>query len=341
MKSIRIAGAGLAGLSLGVALRKEGLPVEIHEASSFPRHRVCGEFLSGVSEETLDLLGIRPSLDDAELLTTTSWYDQKGRMLKANLPTPARGISRHLLDARLAEVFEDLGGVLKLGERFPASEMLEEGVVRATGRTVEKGSEWLGLKAHWKDFELESDLEMHLGDDGYIGLSRVEDGRVNVAGLFKRRAGLKAKAAEALVSYVAECGLVDLAKRMREGVLDESSCVGVSSFRFGLKEKTVQSGFRIGDQLAIIPPFTGNGMSMALQSAEMALPVLLKYGRDELSWSAACASYEERCRKRFTGRLRSAKFLHPLLFSSFGQGVAAGFTRSGLLPFSLLYRAVR
>ena len=42
MKTIRIAGGGLAGLSLGIALRLRQVPVVVHEALHYPRHRVCG-----------------------------------------------------------------------------------------------------------------------------------------------------------------------------------------------------------------------------------------------------------------------------------------------------------
>ena len=45
---ISIAGGGLAGLSLGIALQSRGVSVTLHEASTYPRHRVCGEFISGV-----------------------------------------------------------------------------------------------------------------------------------------------------------------------------------------------------------------------------------------------------------------------------------------------------
>ena len=55
---ITIVGGGLAGLSLGIALRRRGVPVNLHEAGVYPRHRVCGEFISGVSQCTFDSLGI-------------------------------------------------------------------------------------------------------------------------------------------------------------------------------------------------------------------------------------------------------------------------------------------
>ncbi|HZI32692.1 MAG TPA: NAD(P)-binding protein, partial [Candidatus Binatia bacterium] len=46
-KSITIVGGGLAGLTLGIGLRRRDVPVTILEAGEYPRHRVCGEFISG------------------------------------------------------------------------------------------------------------------------------------------------------------------------------------------------------------------------------------------------------------------------------------------------------
>jgi 2-polyprenyl-6-methoxyphenol hydroxylase-like FAD-dependent oxidoreductase len=57
-KEITIAGGGLAGLALACALRRHDVPVTVLEAGNYPRHRVCGEFISGVSEETLATLAI-------------------------------------------------------------------------------------------------------------------------------------------------------------------------------------------------------------------------------------------------------------------------------------------
>jgi len=280
-------------------------------------------------------------LEDAESLVSTSWYDRRRQLFSASLPSPARGISRYRLDERLSRRFQELGGEFYEGQRLASPSVDDEGLVRATGRAVEKGSEWLGLKAHWLNFELESDLEMHLGDEGYIGLSRVEDGRVNVAGLFRRRPEVKAKGGESLVAYTEACGLRSLAAKMRAGVLDPESCVGVSSFGFGLKGGDDEGGFRIGDQRAIIPPFTGNGMSMALQSAELAMPHLVGFSSGQSPWEESRSRYVEESERFFVNRLRAARWVHPFIFSSFGQQVAGGLGRFGLLPFSLLYRAVR
>ncbi len=116
MKPVTILGGGLAGLSLGIALRTRGVPVVIHESTRYPRHRVCGEFISGIEDSDLDQLGILGDLADARILMTTSWRNREGNEIcRFNLPDAARGISRHRLDLRLAKRFEACGGELVIG----------------------------------------------------------------------------------------------------------------------------------------------------------------------------------------------------------------------------------
>ena len=53
---ITIVGGGLAGLTLGIGLRQRQIPVAVWEAGNYPRHRVCGEFISGRGQQTLERL---------------------------------------------------------------------------------------------------------------------------------------------------------------------------------------------------------------------------------------------------------------------------------------------
>ena len=62
MKPVTIIGGGLAGLTLGIGLRQHGVPATIIEAGNYPRHRVCGEFVSGRGQATLARLGLRAML---------------------------------------------------------------------------------------------------------------------------------------------------------------------------------------------------------------------------------------------------------------------------------------
>ena len=46
MRAVRVVGGGPAGVMVAFAAMREGAGVRIFEKSAFPRHKVCGEFLS-------------------------------------------------------------------------------------------------------------------------------------------------------------------------------------------------------------------------------------------------------------------------------------------------------
>jgi 2-polyprenyl-6-methoxyphenol hydroxylase-like FAD-dependent oxidoreductase len=64
-KRITIVGGGLAGLTLGIALRQREVAVTICEAGHYPRHRVCGEFISGRGQATLARLGMSKLINES------------------------------------------------------------------------------------------------------------------------------------------------------------------------------------------------------------------------------------------------------------------------------------
>ncbi len=337
MKRITIAGGGLAGLSAGIALAERGVPVMLCEAGSYPRHRVCGEFINGVDQGTLEALGIADILGTARLLSSTTWFVGDERVYDAMLTEPAIGVSRHSLDERLAERFVARGGELKEKARVEKKE--EEGLVWAAGRQADRESGWIGLKVHARDMATVADLEMHLGTAGYVGTARVEGGRVNICGLFRRQRGIGGKGVELLLNYLRENGLEDLRGRMELGDLDSAAFVGVSAFRLG---RQVRDGLcRVGDAESIIPPFTGNGMSMAFEAAETAIDPLVEFSEGNASWGETVSGIEARLEKRFAKRLFTARFLHPLFFRELGRMMLASSARSGVLPFQFLFKSLR
>ena len=109
-RGIQIVGGGLAGLSLGIALVKRNVAVQLYEASTYPRHRVCGEFIAGLHSETAEELGIVEPLADAAQHRSVSWFRKGQAFRQDRLPAAALGISRHRLDQRLATLFEASGG---------------------------------------------------------------------------------------------------------------------------------------------------------------------------------------------------------------------------------------
>src|ERR1043166_8700245 len=99
MKPITIIGGGLAGLTLGILLRRENIPVALIEAGHYPRHRVCGEFLSGRGRKMLRATHLDHLLPDAVEARTCSFHVRNRKPLRFNLVDPALCISRFYLDA--------------------------------------------------------------------------------------------------------------------------------------------------------------------------------------------------------------------------------------------------
>lgn len=334
-QSIEIVGGGVAGLSLAVGLRSAGVSVVLKEAGTYPRHRLCGEFVNGVSEETLTALGLGKLFEGARLHHEMTWWLKDEQIAHAPLAKPVHALSRWEMDRRMSALFEELGGELHCRQRGECEP--REGRVWAAGRKLQKESEWLGLKAHFLNLETCSGLEMHLGEEGYVGLTPVEDGRVNVCGLFRRREGLQGKRSERFLAYLEACGLKALTGRLREAVADEASVTGVSGIGFGSQGQPSEL-LALGDAERMIPPFTGNGMSMAFEAAESALKPLQSYALGDSSWEEARVLVQLRLEGRFRRRITLAQGMHGFILKSPAQEALAALAKPGLMPFAFLTR---
>jgi len=76
----------------------------------------------------------------------------------------------------------------------------------------------------------------------------------------------------------------------------------------------------IGDTVTMTPPVTGNGMSMAFESAEMAVEPLVGYHQGRLSWEQARQEIARRCDAAFSRRLAWARLLQWIMISPALQG---------------------
>jgi 2-polyprenyl-6-methoxyphenol hydroxylase-like FAD-dependent oxidoreductase len=336
---VEIVGGGLAGLALGLALRRRDVPVTIFEAHDYPRHRVCGEFIAALDAPTVARLGLASFLDDALRLRDVVWYQRDRPMQTQTLPAPALGISRHRLDARLAEAFVAAGGELRMHTRMPL-DAGPEGRVFAAGRRVQS-SAWFGLKLHARRLPLAGDLEVHLAEQAYVGLSRIEDASINVCGLFLRRPitpdGPGSPGSELLLHYLDAVGLTDLARRLRAADVDEASFCAVAGLSFEV-EPPPADRISLGDSFAPTPPYTGNGMAMALQGAAIAMDPLTDWSQGRSPWPATVATISRDLRHRFGRRLAAARMLHPYLLDPRRQRWLVLASRARLLPFRPLYQ---
>ena len=334
-KQIEIVGGGIAGLSLAIALQSREVPVVLKEAGSYPRHRLCGEFVNGVSEETLSYLRLTGLFSEARVHQEMTWWQGDDLVAQSRLARPVPALSRWSMDQWLSERFLTLGGELQCHQR--ADCQARPGLVWTAGRKLQQTSEWLGLKAHFRELETHSGLEMHLGQDGYLGLTPVEGGRVNVCGLFHRRKDLPGKGSEKLLAYLRASGLDRLAQRLAQARVDESSLTGISGIQFGDQGQDTEL-LALGDAERMIPSFTGNGMSMAFEAAECAVQPLLAYATGQREWEAARSAVQSALARRFKRRVALAKGMHRFVLHSPEQDLLTRLAKPGFLPFSFLNR---
>jgi 2-polyprenyl-6-methoxyphenol hydroxylase-like FAD-dependent oxidoreductase len=362
MKAIKIIGGGLAGLTLGIGLRRREVPVIVCEAGHYPRHRVCGEFINGRGQDVLARLGLRESIEQAGAATATTcaFFSAHQSSPVRPLPAPALCLSRFTLDALLAARFLQLGGELRENERF-GQIGTEEGLVRASGRrlqSAEDGWRWVGLKVHARAVRLAADLEVHAVPDGYVGVCRLAHDEVNICGLFRRRAlvgGVRPSSGAALcekgrasnqagfseTSQLAGTGDgrtplrvsaqtwqeilrgrpgTLLRERLSNAVLDERSFCSVAGLTLRPQRAADHGECCIGDALTMIPPVTGNGMSLAIESAELAIEPLAAYSRGETIWAEVRQGIARACDVAFARRLAWARWLQRLMLAPLLQG---------------------
>ena len=337
MKSICIMGGGLAGLALGIALRRRNVPVILHEALHYPRHRVCGEFISGVKEQTLTTLGIADLFKDVPRPSDVAWWSGEKSLGRFSLPNPAYAISRYRLDQALCHRLRNSGAEIHENSRQIAK--AQEGTIWSAGRRPTQG-EWIGLKAHIRSYDLKAGLEMHLGDGGYVGLVNTDEGWINVCGLFRLQPDVNSKNSPILLSYLRRVGLDILAERLKAAEWRDGSQSAVAGFRLGW-QPPMKNLACLGDAQSIIPPFTGNGMSMALEAAALAVDPLVKYANQQLSWSQANSAIHEYTNKAFDRRLQlSCAFQHLLLAPWFRKPLEI-LSEQNLLPFRTLFHLTR
>jgi 2-polyprenyl-6-methoxyphenol hydroxylase-like FAD-dependent oxidoreductase len=185
-----------------------------------------------------------------------------------------------------------------------------------------------------------ADLEMHAGTNGYAGLAGVEDGWTNVCGLFRIDRSLQASGADLLPAYLAAGGNAKLAATLRDGEWRVGSFSAVAGFELG-RQTPLPGLLALGDAESMIPPFTGNGMSMAFQAAECAVGPLVAWSRGGQSWQDAANSVRTAVRRKFKRRLAAAALLHPVLLNPCGRTLLQNLATAHLLPFQPMLSLIR
>jgi len=300
---VLIVGGGVAGCAASIALARKGRSVALIEREPIPRHKVCGEFLSGEALEDLHALGI----DVAALGAVPIDYVRLAaarRAAEAPLPFHAASLTRKALDTALiaeaiaAGVSVERGrGVQSLSRTTTNlwQATLDDGTsyeaptaFLATGKHDLRGHgrpkdphQWVAFKMYYRlspaqTADLEDASELTLYSGGYGGIQPVEDGIANFCCVVKQwyfaQAGLRW---ESLIAKMQQdCPHLAMRLDGAEPLLDKP--IAITHIPYGYIRRTTEDGlYCVGDQAAVIPSFTGDGISIALHTARRAAAAYL------------------------------------------------------------------
>jgi flavin-dependent dehydrogenase len=288
---VAIIGAGPAGSTLAALLAQRGVRVAVFDRDVFPRDKLCGEFLSYDALPVLAGLGVTDAIDaaGAPRIDRCRVIGSK-RTYEFALPHAARGVSRMFLDDLLLRTAAANGATRLDGHPVAAlDEIRATAVVGAWGRwgrfdqqlqrgfVRDRSHRNFGFKRHYTAAApAPQSIDLYSFHRGYLGVNAVEGGITNICGLVhaSRLSGHKGRW-DAFVETIRgeEPRLEALYAAhtpAQEGYLSSEPVI----FR---ARSAVEGGvFMIGDASGIIDPLTGNGMAMAIQSALLAAPMLLR-----------------------------------------------------------------
>jgi flavin-dependent dehydrogenase len=230
----------------------------------------------------------------------------------AALPFRGLSLSRYRLDDALMQRARDRGAVAKRGVsvrsalpgnkgwtlRCDNDETIEcRNLMLATGKwglrgiEDERDSSLVGLKMHFRPNAdtlraLTGTVELSLFNSTYAGLELVEDGIANLALLLPRAAVAGIGPGWQSLHNHLSSALPALAERLRGAEPLWEKPLAVVCPSGGHLHAEEEPAFRIGDRLAHIPPFTGDGLAIALTAAALAVEHI-RQGRSPQAYLAA------------------------------------------------------
>ena len=329
-----IIGGGLAGLCNAIHLSKSGRKVLLIEKNEYPRHKVCGEYISNEILHYLQFLGINPFDFGAVKINKFQLSTTKNKLISAKLPLGGFGISRYQLDYVLLEKAKENGVTIlqdsvintdfkndiftiETKENKPFKSKICIGAfgkrslldVKMKRDFVKKKSPYLGVKIHVKGNFSQNLVALHNFKGGYCGVSKVENNAINLCYITNYSSFKKYKNIDNFQEQVLYKNIfLEEIFRNSKPIFDKP--LSISQISFETKKPIENHMIMCGDSAGMIHPLCGNGMSMAIQSAQIASKLILEYVNGEIiSRHELEKQYIRQWNKQFRRRLKIGHFI--------------------------------
>lgn len=337
-KEVLIIGGGLAGLTAAIHLRKLNIPVTLIEKNAYPKHKVCGEYISNEVLPYLKLLNISISALNPTHINKLQFSTSSGKTINTELPLGGFGISRYVLDEYLCNIAIKNGCQFIQGTvdniNFNNDEFTvttSEGksikaviVLGAFGKRsnidiqlnrsfIKQKSPWLAIKAHYEGEFPNDVVGLHNFNGGYCGVSKVEDNKINICYLVNYESFKVFKNSTEYQEQVLEQNphLKEIFKNTK--LLFEKPLT-ISQISFETKLPVEQHILMIGDTAGLIHPLCGNGMAMAIHSAKIAAEIINDYIHQTIRTRVEMEKvYTNQWNKTFKSRLQTGRLLANIL----------------------------
>jgi flavin-dependent dehydrogenase len=309
---LAVIGAGPAGCSAAITAARSGKRVVLFERSQYPRHKVCGEFISPEAHETLaSLLGdSSPLLSNPPQITLARLFSD-GNCVRFTLDHPGWSILRRDLDHTLWQTAASTGAECRQAtvERIEQNQsgfqltlsdqarLLAGRVINATGRwsnlrrPTSTGPRWIGIKAYFSGEHAPSSSDIYFFPGGYCGVQPVSSNEVNASAM------VRADVATTLEQIFA--ANPDLWLRSRSWEL-ASDVMTTSPLIHAAPEPVSNGILNAGDSACFIDPFVGDGISLALRSGVLA------------AQAASPQQYAAEYMRRFSRAIRTASLFRKI-----------------------------
>ncbi|WP_186775846.1 NAD(P)/FAD-dependent oxidoreductase [Rubripirellula tenax] len=342
--SILVIGGGIAGSACAIRLRQQGIAVDLVEKESFPRPKVCGCCIGVTGLAMLDRLGLKQFAKDRGVSTDRWCASMGGRRIEVPLPT-GLAISRESLDPMLIEHAAAVGVNVAMRCEATVASVHKDRVdvrrniagsgdhqqsysivvvaagLRAGGISRElpwtaapHGPFGISFLADVRDVE-SGVIYMACDDDGYVGLVKLADGRIDVAAALRSGAASNGIAPVERVRRLLERSEFDFSS-----IENASTAMTTPPLR---RSRRVGNGrlMAIGDAAGYIEPFTGEGMTWALQSGVAAADVIAEHIHQPASVGDA---WQTRCLTLLAAEKRTCRWVTSALRWPLARIVAAG-----------------
>lgn len=298
---------------------------------------MCGEYLSAEVELLLKELGIdinnATEMHFDNLLFSTS----RGKTIEAKLPLGGYGISRYQLDFDLYQIYIqkadfELDKVLDVNNESDYFEVKTKTksytckqFIMATGKRsildkslsrdfVQNKSPWLAIKRHYKFDMPTNQVQLHNFNGGYAGLSKVENGDVNLCYLATFDSFKEYKDIDRFnENVVARNPFLEEFFAKAEPQWEQP--ISISQISFEEKKPVENDIIMIGDTAGLIHPLCGNGMAMAIDSAVIAARCIDPFLHNSASKQTCLKNYDSEWKKTFKSRLRMGRYLQNIFLN--------------------------